>query len=114
MDQFKTFVAAWAYRVDPDAEDAKRRAAADGFGFDLADHVDGVHVRGFLTPETGEALQTALTAVIGVPDRGRARPVPAPPRRAGHVVPAGRGPGGSGRRGGVRPQLVVAGATGAT
>ena len=37
VDQFKTFVAAWAYRVDPDAEDAKRLAAADGFHLDLAD-----------------------------------------------------------------------------
>ena len=67
VDQFKTFVAAWAYRVDPDAEDAKRRAAAGDFGFDLAETLDGVHVRGFLTPESGEALSTALTAVIGIP-----------------------------------------------
>ncbi len=33
--------------------------------------MDGVHVRGFLTPEAGEALQTALTAVIGIPSHRR-------------------------------------------
>ena len=108
VDQFKTFVAAWGYRVDPDADDAKRRAAADDFHFDLAETMDGVHVRGFLTPEVGEALQTALTAVIGIPssDDGRTS------SRRRHDALAtlcqlGLDGPGLGTSGGVRPQLVV-------
>ncbi len=67
VDQFRQLVARWAYRVDPDADDAKRRAATDDYHFDLASTLDGVHVRGFLTPEVGEALATALVAVVGTP-----------------------------------------------
>jgi hypothetical protein len=106
-DQFKQVVARWAYRVDPDADDAKRRAAADDFHLDLATTLDGVHVRGFLTPEVGEALQTALTSVIGIPTvDGRS------PGRRRHdalatVTQLALASGGLGTSAGVRPQLVV-------
>jgi hypothetical protein len=108
VDQFKTFVAAWGYRVDPDADDAARRDAADGYHFDLAQTLDGVHVRGFLTPEAGEALQTALTAVTGIPSTAD----PRTPGRRRHdalatVCQLGLDGPGLGISGGVRPQLVV-------
>ncbi len=108
VDDFKVFVAKWAYRVDPDAEDAKRRAADDDYHFDLAHTMDGTHIRGFATPEVGEALSTALAAVIGVPanDDGRS-----PSRRRHDALAtltqlAFNSPG-LGTSGGVRPQLVV-------
>ena len=108
VDQFKTFVAAWAYRVDPDADDAKRLAAADDFHLDLAETTDGVHVRGFLTPETGEALATALTALIGIPASTDGR---TSSRRRHDALATlcqlGLDGPGLGVSGGVRPQLVV-------
>ncbi len=108
VDPFKIVVSRWAHRVDPDAEDAKRRAAADDYHFDLAETMDGVHVRGFLTPEVGEALQTALTAVIGIPSTTDGR-TPSRRRHDGLATLcqlALDGPG-LGQSGGVRPQLVV-------
>ncbi len=107
-DDFKVFVAKWAYRVDPDAEDAKRRAAEDDYHFDLAHTLDGTHIRGFVTPENGEALETMLAAVIGVPSKDDQR---SPSRRrhdalAPLVQLAFNSPG-LGTSGGVRPQLVV-------
>ena len=57
----------WAYRVDPDHDDQTYREAKDGYYLDLADTLDGTQVRGFLSPEGGETLRTALRAVIGVP-----------------------------------------------
>ncbi len=108
VDQFKTVIARWAYRVDPDAEDAKRKAAADDFHFDLAETMDGTHLRGFVTPEASEALKTALTAAIGVPasDDGRS------PSRRRHDALAtlcqlSLDSPGLGTSGGLRPQLVV-------
>lgn len=108
VDAFKTFVAAWGYRVDPDADDAKRKAAADDFHFDLAETMDGVHVRGFLTVEAGEALATALSAVIGIPATGDRRTV----SRRRHDALAtlcqlALDSPGLGSQAGVRPQLVV-------
>ena len=108
VDEFKVFVARWAYRVDPDAEDEKRRAAAEDFHVDLAATMDGVHVRGFLTPEVGESLATALAAVVGVPASSDGR---SPSRRRHDALAsvcqlAMDGPG-LGTAGGVRPQLVV-------
>ena len=67
MDQYKKFLAAWAYRVDPDADDTHRAAMADQFHLDLAETIDGWHVQGFLTPEVGASLAVALTAATGVP-----------------------------------------------
>jgi hypothetical protein len=108
VDAFKQVVARWAYRVDPDAEDAKRRAAAEDFHFDLAETMDGVHVRGFLTPEVGEALSTALAAVTGTPAANDTRS----PSRRRHdalatVAQLALCSGGLGTLGAVRPQLVV-------
>lgn len=108
VDAFKSFVAAWGHRVDPDADDAKRLAAAEDYHFDLADTIDGTHLRGFLTPEVGEAVRTALTAFIGIPATGDGR---GPARRRHDALAtlcqlALDGPG-LGTSGGVRPQLVV-------
>jgi nucleotide-binding universal stress UspA family protein len=58
---------AWCYRVDPDADDEKYKDHAHRYHFEVADTLDGSHVRGFLSPETTEALRTALRAIIGVP-----------------------------------------------
>ena len=108
VDQFKQVVARWAYRVDPDADDAKRRAAADDFHFDLAETMDGVHLRGFATPEVGEALSTALAAVIGTPAGNDGR---SPSRRRHDALATlaqlALSSGGLGTLGAVRPQLVV-------
>jgi hypothetical protein len=60
-------VTAWGYRVDPDADDRRYCDNAHTYFFELADTLDGGHVRGFLSPETTEVLRTALRAVIGVP-----------------------------------------------
>ena len=94
--------------MDPDADDAKRLAAADDFHFDLAETMDGVHVRGFMTPEAGEALQVALTAVIGIPSKvdGRTSSRRRHDALATLCQLALDGPG-LGTSGGVRPQLVV-------
>src|SRR3954454_12574919 len=59
----------WAYRVDPDAGDQAYRDAAHTYELNLADTVDGTHVRGFVSHETGELLRTALRAAVGVPDK---------------------------------------------
>ena len=108
VDAFKQVVARWAYRVDPDADDAKRRAAADDFHFDLAETMDGVHLRGFATPEVGEALSTALAAVIGTPAANDGR---SPSRRRHDALATlaqlALSSGGLGTLGAVRPQLVV-------
>ncbi len=108
VDQFKTFVAAWGYRVDPDADDAKRREAADSYHFDLAETLEGVHVRGFLTPESGGGLLTALSAVIGIPSTADGR---TPGRRRHDALATlcqlGLDGPGLGISGGVRPQVVV-------
>jgi Domain of unknown function (DUF222) len=108
VDQFKIFVATWGHRVDPDADDAKRLAAADDFHLDLAETMDGVHVRGFLTPEAGEALQIALTAVIGIPSKvdGRTSSRRRHDALATLCQLALDGPG-LGTSGGVRPQIVA-------
>ena len=58
----------WAYRVDPDAVDQAYRDAARTHELNLADTVDGTHVRGFLTHENGEAGAHRTTR-----DRRRAR-----------------------------------------
>jgi Domain of unknown function (DUF222)/HNH endonuclease len=57
----------WAYRVDPDQDDADYVDDAHRFHLELADTLDGTHVAGFVSPETAQVLRTALRAVIGVP-----------------------------------------------
>ena len=109
-DQFKTFVAAWAYRVDPDADDATRRAAADDVPPRPRDsRWTGCTCAGSSPPRSGRRLQTALTAVIGVPADDRRTPRPGAattrwPRCASWPLTSGRVWGSAG---GVRPQLVV-------
>jgi hypothetical protein len=57
----------WGYRVDPDRDDADYRDAAHTYELQLADTLDGTHLKGFVSPETGQLLRTALRAVTGVP-----------------------------------------------
>ena len=108
VDQFKRVVARWAYHVDPDAEDAKRLAADDGFYFDLAPTLDGTHMNGFVTPEVGEALAVALDAAGGIPSKDDTRT----PGRRRHDALATMAQlsltsGGLGVSNGVRPQVMV-------
>ena len=108
VDQFKKFLASWAYRVDPDADDAKRAAMADDYHFDMAETMDGWHVQGFLTPEVGAGLAVALAAAAGPPasDDGRS----AGRRRHDALATLTQMSltcGGLGSLKGVRPQVVV-------
>src|SRR3954454_2187179 len=98
----------WAYRVDPDADDQAYRDAARTHELNLADTVDGTHVRGFLTHENGELLRTALRAAVGVPEEGDRRTTGQ--RNAEAIGDLARMILGSGTRGehqAVRPHLLV-------
>lgn len=108
VDAFKVFVDAWKYRVDPDAEDAKRRERSSDYVLDLAETLDGTHIRGFATPEVGQALAAVLKAIIGT----LAQDDPRSPARRRHdalgtLCQLGLDSRGLGQSGGVRPQLVV-------
>ena len=109
VDQFKTFVAAWGYRVDPDADDADapRRPPTPITSTSPRRSTECMSAASSL-PRSGEALQTALTAVIGIPSTADGR---TPGRRRHDALAtlcqlALDGPG-LGISGGVRPQLVV-------
>jgi hypothetical protein len=63
----------WAYRVDPEADDKNYRDDAHRWELSLADTMDGTAVRGFLSPEGGQLLGTALAAIVGTPDKADLR-----------------------------------------
>ena len=64
-------------------------------------------MRGFLTPEVGEALQTALVSVIGVPTADGRTPGRRRHDALATLAQLALASGGVGTSAGVRPQLVV-------
>src|SRR4051794_30409896 len=98
----------WAYRVDPDAADQAYRVAARTHELNLADTVDGTHVRGFLTHENGELLRTALRAAVGVPEESDRRTTGQRNAEAiGDLARMILGSGTLGEHQAVRPHLLV-------
>ncbi|HMO66794.1 MAG TPA: DUF222 domain-containing protein, partial [Verrucomicrobiota bacterium] len=66
-DEFRTAVQRWAHSVDAAAAEAEHERACAKEHLTITKHTDGVALRGFLTPEHGEAVLLALGAVGGVP-----------------------------------------------
>lgn len=108
LEDYKRFLSAWAYRVDPDAVDAAYREGRDGYWLQTAQTNDGVAVRGFLSPVAGEGLITMLRAETGVPAKDDSRDTPQRMHDALAAVVARVLDGGAlGRHASVRPQIVV-------
>ncbi len=108
LDDFKRFLNAWCYRVDPDAADQEYREASEGFTFTLAQTTDGAIPGGFLSPLAAEALKVALLAEIGVPALGDTRTHPQRMHDAlASIAARALDGGGLGRHATVRPQVVV-------
>ena len=64
---FRTVVAQWAVRVDPEAEERAWREAIDRQEVTLSPTLGGWHLSGWLAHETGLTLRTALDAIVGRP-----------------------------------------------
>ena len=107
-DEFAVVVSAWRYRADPDAEDERFRRLRETQNLHLDRTLDGWAVKGWLSPDSGQLLRTALDAVRGRPPAGDTR---APSQRdadalvgmAREVLDAGR----HGAAATVRPHLSV-------
>ena len=82
-DEFGRLVKRWAARVDAVAHEREHRAACARERFVIAPRDGGVAVDGFLTVEHGDALLTALRAVIGVPAKDDKR---LPDERRAHAL----------------------------
>lgn len=107
-EDFQRFATAWAYRADPDAADQLYQEGREGVFLDLATTTDGVAVRGFLDPVSGEALRTALRAEIGIPSAADVRTIGQRQHDAlASIVQRVLGGGSLGRHASVRPQVVV-------
>ena len=108
LEDFKRFLNAWCYRVDPDAADQGYREASEGFTFTLAQTTEGAIPGGFLSPLAAEALKVALLAEIGVPALGDTRTHPQRMHDAlASIAARALDGGGLGRHATVRPQVVV-------
>ena len=105
---FAKVVRAWAIAADPAGADADHAEAADRQELVLAKTLHGYHLQGWLTDVDGAALDAALNALIGTPDRTDGRTTAQ--RRAGALVGLARtaldgglpAPGAS-----IRPHLTV-------
>jgi hypothetical protein len=73
VDVFRVMVSRWAKGADPDADDRGYVQMCDREYFTVDRLPDGYHVAGFLAPEHGQALRTALQAVTPVPAAGDRR-----------------------------------------
>jgi hypothetical protein len=67
VDTFRRVVSRWGAAADPDADDRGYVEAGEREYLTVDRTMDGYHVAGWLTPEHGEALVTALEAVSPVP-----------------------------------------------
>jgi hypothetical protein len=67
VDTFRRVVGRWAAAADPDADDRGYVEACQREFLTVDRTMDGYHVAGWLTPEHGEALVTALEAITPVP-----------------------------------------------
>ena len=108
IGEFGQLVRRWAYRVDPDADDAAYREAAAGRELHLSRTAEGTLLHGWLAPVDAEVVATALQAQIGVPDADDQR-TPGQRRADALVAVCQRmlDSGSVGRHASVRPQLVV-------
>jgi hypothetical protein len=70
VDDLRAVTRSWAAQVDPDADDRGYVQAWERQHFQLPPTTGGYHVQGFLTPEVGQALRSALKAVTPVPAAG--------------------------------------------
>lgn len=66
-DRFARLVRSWAAATDPDAADRAWREEGDRQAITLAPTLDGYHVQGWLSHESGQVLAEALDARTGVP-----------------------------------------------
>lgn len=64
-DEFGKAVKHWAGMADPEAADRNWREATDKEEMYLSPTLDGYHLSGWLTPASGQVLETALTAQMG-------------------------------------------------
>jgi len=106
--QFAKITRRFAHVADPDADERGYRAALAREFFDLAATTGGYHVSGFLTRDHGQAVKTALRAVMGVPAKGDTRT--SSQRRAGALTNLARvhlDHGLTGKVATVRPHLSV-------
>ena len=108
IGEFGRLVRRWAYRVDPDADDAAYREAAAGRELHLSRTAEGTLLHGWLAPVDAEVVATALQAHIGVPNADDQR-TPGQRRADALVAVCQRmlDSGSVGRHASVRPQLVV-------
>ena len=66
-DAFRKTVRRWAHLVDTATAEAEHAEASAREHLTLTRRADGYALSGFLTPEHGETVRTALSAVAGVP-----------------------------------------------
>jgi Domain of unknown function (DUF222) len=108
LDDYRRFLNAWAQRADPEAVDAAYKEGRDDHWLQVARTTDGVAVRGFLDPVTGEGFVTMLEAQAGAPEAGDTRDRPARLHDAlSAIVQRVLDGGGLGVHNAVRPQVVV-------
>src|SRR5690606_20929020 len=67
VDAFRRLARRWAAAADPGADERGFRDAIEREYLDVARTIDGYHLTGFLTPDNGALLSTALQSVTGVP-----------------------------------------------
>jgi hypothetical protein len=106
--QFRVLTRRWMAHADPGADDRGHKDDTEREFLNVAQTMDGCHLRGFLTTEHGHALQAALTAVMGT--SADAAGEPAPRRRAGALMNLVRlvlDRDLSGATGSHRPQITV-------
>ncbi|GAA4426828.1 hypothetical protein GCM10023169_26060 [Georgenia halophila] len=83
--RFQKVVHHWAIRTDPDAADQNWRADAAKEEVSLSATLGGYHLKGWLSPESGQVLQEALDARTGVPSKNDSR---TPTQRRAHALTA--------------------------
>lgn len=66
-EDFRGLVRYFAHRADPEADERGLRKATEKEYLNVSPTMDGFHVAGFLTPEHGELVTTALGSVTGAP-----------------------------------------------
>ncbi|GAB4086007.1 hypothetical protein GCM10028784_26370 [Myceligenerans cantabricum] len=66
-EDFRGLVRYFAHRADPEADERGLRKARDKEYLNVSPTMDGFHVAGFLTPEHGELVTTAVGSVMGAP-----------------------------------------------
>ncbi|RPF21638.1 HNH endonuclease signature motif containing protein [Myceligenerans xiligouense] len=66
-EDFRGLVRYFAHRADPDADERGMKKARDKEYLNVSPTIDGFHVTGFLTPEHGDLVTTALGSVTGAP-----------------------------------------------